>query len=142
MARSALARHPPPGRGLGDRPGVRAWHREPYARGHQAGRRGEGMTNPQRRVVVTGIGMISPIGTGVAEVRAGLRRATSAVTTITRFDASQFRTHVAGEVKDFHATDFIEARRAKRLDLYSAYSIAASRLALDDAALDLQKEDR
>ena len=100
------------------------------------------MTNPQRRVVVTGIGMISPIGTGVAEVRAGLRRATSAVTTITRFDASQFRTHVAGEVKDFHATDFIEARRAKRLDLYSAYSIAASRLALDDAALDLQKEDR
>jgi 3-oxoacyl-[acyl-carrier-protein] synthase II len=100
------------------------------------------MSNPQRRVVVTGIGMISPIGTGVTEVRAGLRRATSAVTTITRFDSTQFRTHVAGEVKDFHATDFIEARRAKRLDRYSAYSIAASRLALDDAALDLAKEDR
>ena len=100
------------------------------------------MTDPVRRVVVTGIGMISPIGTGVGAVRAGLRRATSAVTTITRFDASPFRSQVAGEVRDFHATDFIEARRARRLDRYSAYSIAATRMALDDAAIDLQREDR
>ena len=65
------------------------------------------MTDPERRrVVISGIGMISPIGTGVGAVRAGLRRATSAVTAITRFDASPFRSQVAGEGRDFHATDF------------------------------------
>jgi 3-oxoacyl-[acyl-carrier-protein] synthase II len=100
------------------------------------------MSESQRRVVITGIGMISPIGTGVAQVRAGLRRATSAVTEITRFDASAFRSRIAGEVRDFHATDFIEARRARRFDLYSQYSVAATRMALDDAALDLAREDR
>jgi len=96
----------------------------------------------QRRVVITGIGMISPIGIGTAQVRAGLRRATSAVTTITRFDSSPFRSHNAGEVRDFVAADFIEARRARRFDLYAQYSVCATRLALDDAALELEREDR
>ena len=96
----------------------------------------------KRRVVITGIGMISPIGIGTAQVRAGLRRATSAVTTITRFDSSPFRSHNAGEVRDFVAADFIEARRARRFDLYAQYSVGATRLALDDAALELEREDR
>ena len=95
-----------------------------------------------RRVVITGIGIISPIGIGVPALRAGLRRAASAVTTISRFDPSPFRSHMAGEVRDFDAPDFMDARRARRFDRYAQFSVAATRMALEDAGLDLAAEDR
>jgi 3-oxoacyl-[acyl-carrier-protein] synthase II len=94
-----------------------------------------------RRVMVTGIGAITPIGTGVAALWDGLRRRMSAVAGITRFDPSPFRSRMAGQVNDFVATDHVEERRARRLDRFSQFSIAATRLALDDAALDPAGED-
>ncbi len=94
-----------------------------------------------RRVVVTGIGAITPIGIGIEGLWNGLRASTSAVRTLTRFDPSPFRCHVAAEVNDFRSEDHLEARRAKRLDRCSQFSIAAARLALADAHLDLRREN-
>ena len=98
------------------------------------------MSEP-RRVVITGIGAVTPIGLGVDGLWQGLRRRTSAVRCITRFDPSVFKSRVAGEVPDFVASDHIEERRARRLDRYSQFTIAATRMALADADLDLRRED-
>lgn len=95
-----------------------------------------------RRVVITGIGAITPIGIGVAGLWAGLQRGESAVREITRFDPAPFRTRIAAQVDDFHATDHIEERKARRIDRFGQFSVAASRMALADAEIDLQKEDR
>ncbi|HET7023940.1 MAG TPA: beta-ketoacyl-ACP synthase II [Gemmatimonadales bacterium] len=94
-----------------------------------------------RRVVVTGIGTVTPIGTGAEPFWAGLRARRSAVGHITRFDPTPFRTRVAGEVPDFHPSDFVEERRVKRLDRCSQFTLAAARLAIADASLDLERED-
>jgi 3-oxoacyl-[acyl-carrier-protein] synthase II len=96
----------------------------------------------RRRVVVTGIGALTPIGLARDGMWAGLRAQRSAVRELTRFDPSIFRTHVAAEINDFSATDFMEGRRARRLDRFGQFAVAASRLALDDARLDLAAEDR
>jgi len=96
----------------------------------------------RRRVVITGIGAITPIGTGREGLWDGLRRERSAVGTLTRFDPSLFRSHNAAEVRDFAAEDHMEARRAKRLDRFGQFSVAAARMAVEDAALDLEAEDR
>jgi 3-oxoacyl-[acyl-carrier-protein] synthase II len=96
---------------------------------------------PRRRVVVTGIGAITPIGLGAEGLWAGLQGRRSAIRAITRFDPSVFKSRIAGEVDDFHPTDHIEERRARRLDRYSQFAIAATRMALADAELDLRRED-
>jgi 3-oxoacyl-[acyl-carrier-protein] synthase II len=95
----------------------------------------------ERRVVITGIGAITPIGMGVEGLWEGLRRRESAVRCITRFDPSMFKSRIAGEVADFSPGDHIEARRIRRLDRFSQFSVAATRMALADATLDLQRED-
>ena len=97
--------------------------------------------NDVRRVVITGIGAITPIGLGVDGLWDGLRRRTSAVRCITRFDPTVFKSRIAGEVPDFMPTDHIEERRARRLDRYSQFAVAATRMALADARLDLARED-
>jgi len=94
-----------------------------------------------RRVVITGIGAITPIGLGVEGLWQGLQRRTSAVRCITRFDPTVFKSRIAGEVPDFVPTDHIEERRARRLDRYSQFTIAATRMALADANLDLGREN-
>jgi 3-oxoacyl-[acyl-carrier-protein] synthase II len=99
------------------------------------------MTDP-RRVVITGIGAVTPIGTGVAGFWEGVRARRSAVRPVTRFDTEPFRTKIAAEVPDFRPQDFVEERRVKRLDRCSQFALAASRLALTDAELDLAREDR
>jgi 3-oxoacyl-[acyl-carrier-protein] synthase II len=96
----------------------------------------------RRRVVVTGVGAITPIGLTGAGLWDGLRREHSAVRSLTRFDPSIFRSHNAAEVNDFVPTDHLEAKRAKRLDRFGQFSVAASRMALADACLDLAREDR
>jgi 3-oxoacyl-[acyl-carrier-protein] synthase II len=98
--------------------------------------------HPERRVVITGIGAITPIGTSANGLWAGLRLQRSAVSTLTRFDPAPFRSHIAAEVRDFDPNDYLERKRAKRLDRFGQFSVAAARLALEDAAVDLAAEDR
>ena len=95
-----------------------------------------------RRVVITGIGCVTPIGTGVEGLWAGLRARRSAVRTITRFDPTPFRSHVAAEIPDFTPADHLRARELRRLDRFSQLGVAAARLALTDAGLDPAVEDR
>jgi 3-oxoacyl-[acyl-carrier-protein] synthase II len=94
-----------------------------------------------RRVVVTGIGAVTPIGLGVEGLWRGLHRRRSAIRAISRFDPTAFKSRIAGEVDEFHPSDHIEERRARRLDRYSQFAIAATRMALADAELDLRRED-
>ena len=94
-----------------------------------------------RRVVITGIGAVTPIGLGAKGLWDGLRRRRSAIRSLTRFDPSHFKSRVAGEVDGFHPTDHIEERRARRLDRYSQFTIASTRMALEDASLDLRREN-
>jgi len=96
----------------------------------------------QRRVVITGIGAITPIGLGVEQLWTGLQDRRSAVKTLTRFDPSPFKSHVAAQVDDFHPADHLEERKLRRLDRFGQFSTAAARLALSDAALDPGREDR
>lgn len=94
-----------------------------------------------RRVVVTGIGCVTPIGIGVEALARGLRRNESAVRQLDRFDPSPFRTHIAAQVDDFEPLDYIERARLRRLDRYSQFALASTRMALADAALDPAGED-
>jgi hypothetical protein len=96
---------------------------------------------PGRRVVITGIGAVTPIGLGAEGLWAGLLRRRSAVRTITRFDPTVFKSRIAGEVNDFHPTDHLEERRARRLDRYSQFTLAATRMAIENAGLDLRREN-
>ncbi len=99
------------------------------------------MSEP-RRVVITGIGAVTPIGIGVEGLWNGLRAGASAVRTITRFDPEPFRTRIAAQVDDFHATDHLEERKARRIDRFGQFTVAATRLAIENAELDLDREDR
>jgi 3-oxoacyl-[acyl-carrier-protein] synthase II len=92
--------------------------------------------NTPRRVVVTGIGCITPIGTGVERLWEGLQRRESAVRRISRFDPSPFRSHIAAQVDDFEPTDYMDRNRARRMERYAQFSVASARMALEDAALD------
>jgi 3-oxoacyl-[acyl-carrier-protein] synthase II len=96
----------------------------------------------RRRVVITGIGAITPIGSTKEGMWDGVLRERSAVRSLTRFDPSIFRSHNAAEVPDFDPNDFIESKRAKRLDRFGQFSVAAAKQAVADAELDLAKEDR
>ena len=95
----------------------------------------------RRRVAITGIGAVTPIGITREALWNGLRARKSAVREVSRFDASLFRSRIAAEI-DFEATDFIEARRAKKLDRFGHFTLATARLAIEDAELKLEAEDR
>jgi len=95
-----------------------------------------------RRVVVTGIGAITPIGLGRDGLWDGLVAEKSAVGPLTRFDPSQFRSHVAAEVNEFVPTDHLDERRSRRFDRFAQFSVVASRMALADAGIVLEREDR
>ena len=99
------------------------------------------MSSP-RRVVVTGLGAITPIGIGLDAVRTSLRAEQSAVGMITRFDPAPFRTHIAAQVNDFSADDYLDAKRVKRLDRFGQLSVIAANMAMADAGIDLAKESR
>ena len=89
----------------------------------------------RRRVVITGIGAITPVGSGADGLWDGLIANRSAVRTIDRFDASPFPSRIAAQVDDFDPADHLDARRARRLDRFSAMSVAASRMAFEDGRL-------
>ena len=96
-------------------------------------------SEPTRRVVVTGIGVITPIGSGVEGLRSGLRSGQSAVRTITTFDSSPFVTHIAADVAGFDLAPYLDGKHLKRLDRFSQLSVAAAKMALMDAKLELDK---
>src|SRR5438067_7079475 len=88
-----------------------------------------------RRVVVTGIGLVSSLGIGTDANWAALTAGRSGVETITKFDAAQFATRIAGEVKGFNPLDFIDKKDVKKMDVFIQYAIAASQFAVDDSGL-------
>jgi len=95
-----------------------------------------------RRVVVTGVGVISPLGTGTEKNWDALTKGQSGIGTVTRFDAvNTLPTHIAGELKDFNAEDFIEKKEIKKMDLFIQYALAASELAMQDSGLQINDEN-
>jgi len=96
----------------------------------------------QRRVVVTGIGAVTPIGIGREELWEGVTSGRSGIDHITRFDAAGFRCRVAGEVRGFDPTRYLDPKRARRYDRYSRFAVSAARMAVADAGLRLEREDR
>lgn len=95
-----------------------------------------------RSVVITGVGCVTPIGTGAEGLWEGLRARRSAVRHITRFDPTPFSSRVAAEIGDFHPEDHLEKKRARRLDRFSQLAVASARLALRDSGLAPEREDR
>jgi len=88
------------------------------------------------RVLITGVGPITASGTGVESFWSGLRAQTSPVHDVTRFDVSDFRSKMAAEIDDFDPLDYMEKNRARRLNRFGQFSVAATRMALEDAGLD------
>ncbi|WP_303722596.1 beta-ketoacyl-ACP synthase II [Malonomonas rubra] len=94
-----------------------------------------------RRVVVTGIGIVSPLGTGVEKNWTAITSGQSGLGPITRFDASELPSQIAGEVKDFNAEDFIEKKEIKKMDLFIQYGLAAAEMAYNDSGLQITEEN-
>ena len=92
-----------------------------------------------RRVVVTGLGALTPIGNNVSDYWDNLLKGVSGAGPITRFDATHFKTRFACEVKDFVPTDFLDRKEARKLDMYAIYAMVAVSEAMEDASFDLEK---
>jgi 3-oxoacyl-[acyl-carrier-protein] synthase II len=91
---------------------------------------------PKRRVVVTGMGVVSPVGIGVDTAWANIVAGRSGITAITRFDASAFTSRIAGEVKDFDVTKYLSGKEARRYDTFIHYGLVATMEAVKDAGLE------
>jgi 3-oxoacyl-[acyl-carrier-protein] synthase II len=100
-----------------------------------------GIATSHRRVAITGIGPITPIGIGAEGLWRGLRRMESAVRPVRRFAADGLRSRLAAEIDDFDPAAYLDRTRIRRLDRYGQFSVAAARLALEDAGLDPADED-
>jgi 3-oxoacyl-[acyl-carrier-protein] synthase II len=110
-----------------------------------AAKEGDSMVNSRgkdSRVVITGMGAITPIGLNVADFWQGITAGQSGVRSITQFDASQHPTQIAASVEGFDLTGYVDQREAKRMARFTHFALAATQQALQDAELDLTKEDR
>ena len=95
----------------------------------------------KRRVVVTGLGMLSPVGNTVESTWEAIKAGTSGIGPITKIDASIFPAQIAGEVKGFEATDYIPKKETKKMDTFIQYGIAAGKQALRDSGLEIADEN-
>ncbi len=95
----------------------------------------------RRRVVITGLGLATPLGVGLDNVWERIVAGESGIGRITRFDPSLNDTKIAGEVKDFKPEEYIPARELRRMDLFIQYALAAAKIAMNDAGLDMARED-
>ena len=94
-----------------------------------------------RRVVVTGMGAVTPIGNNVKDFWENVKKGTVGIGPNTKFDTTDYKAHLAAEVKDFDATEFIDKKAARRMEDFSKYAVVAAKEALADSGLDLEKED-
>jgi 3-oxoacyl-[acyl-carrier-protein] synthase II len=99
------------------------------------------MEGMKRRVVVTGLGLITPLGTGIQKTWEGICKGASGIDRITTFDTSEFPVQIAGEVKDFNAEDFIERKEIKKMDVFIQYALSAGSMAIEDAGLKITEEN-
>lgn len=95
----------------------------------------------KRRVVVTGLGAVTPIGNNVETFWENVKAGTVGIGEITRFDTANFKVKLAAEVKNFNAKEHMDFKSAKRMELFSQYAVAASKEAMADAGIDMEKED-
>ena len=95
----------------------------------------------KRRVVVTGLGAVTPIGNNVKDFWAGIREGKVGIGPITKFDTTDYKVKIAAEVKDFNAKDHMDPRSARRMDPFCQYAVVAAKEALEDAGIDMTKED-
>lgn len=93
------------------------------------------------KVVITGVGVIAPNGKGKDAFWKSLQSGKSGINAITRFDASEFPTKIAGEVKDFHPGDFLELKQARRMDRYVQFAVSVAKMAVKDAGLIIEEEN-
>ncbi|HWH76399.1 MAG TPA: beta-ketoacyl synthase N-terminal-like domain-containing protein, partial [Candidatus Binatus sp.] len=96
--------------------------------------------NERRRVVVTGVGLVSPLGTGVEKNWQALMEGRSGIRAITRFPVEAFSSRIAGEVPDFKAEDFIEPKEIKKMDLFIQYALGSATMAMADSGLKIEGE--
>lgn len=94
-----------------------------------------------RRVVVTGLGAVTPIGNSVDDFWASIKAEKIGFDHITKFDTTDYKCHIAAELKDFNPQDFMDRKAAKRMEPFSQYAVAAAKQAIDDSGLDIEKED-
>ena len=94
-----------------------------------------------RREVVTGLGAVTPIGNNVDDFWTSVRAGKIGFDHITKFDTTDYKCHIAAELKDFNPQDFMDRKAAKRMEPFSQYAVAAAKQAIDDSGLDIEKED-
>ena len=94
-----------------------------------------------RRVVVTGLGAVTPIGNNVDDFCTSVKAGKIGFDHITKFDTTDYKCHIAAELKDFNPQDFMDRKAAKRMEPFSQYAVAAAKQAIDDSGLDIEKED-
>lgn len=94
-----------------------------------------------KRVVVTGLGAVTPIGNNVEAFWKGIKAGKCGIDTVTHFDASAFKTQIAGEVKDFEPTDYMDKKEARKMDRYTQFALVAATEAVEDAKLNMEDED-
>lgn len=94
-----------------------------------------------RRVVITGLGCVTPVGNDKDEFWKNIKSGVSGIDIITKFDASTYQTQIAGEVKNFEPEQFISKKEVKRIDRFTQYAIASAKMAVEDSKLDLEKVD-
>ncbi|HYY16681.1 MAG TPA: beta-ketoacyl synthase N-terminal-like domain-containing protein, partial [Gammaproteobacteria bacterium] len=95
----------------------------------------------KRRVVVTGLGLITPLGCGIQQTWEGICKGTSGIDRITSFDASEYPVQIAAEVKDFDPEDFIERKEIKKMDVFIQYALGAGTMAVQDARLTINEDN-
>jgi len=96
----------------------------------------------RRRVVVTGLGLVSPLGTGVQSNWEALCAGRSGIGPITKFDVSAFPTQIAGEIKDFRSEDFMDKQQIRRFDIFIHYAMASARMAMDESGLKINSSNK
>ena len=99
------------------------------------------MEHGRRRVVITGLGLVTPLGTGVEKNWQALVAGRSGIGPVSRFDVSDFPTRIAGEVKDFHPEEFIEKKEIKKMDLFIQYAVAAAQMAMEETRLPITADN-